>query len=166
MEKVKPSLLAELKNSYLFKDFSNEELEAVLHMARRESVTTGHSVLAGDRDGESFCFIHFGSLRTQLAGPQGEVTALNLIGTGAILGAASIVTTLPRLMDAEAVEQTELFIFDKKALESYFADHPETAVKFYRSMSAHLAHTLQMTMQELAEVRETSYLEKHGLSSL
>lgn len=166
MEKVTPSLLSELKASYLFREFTNEELEAVLHLARRESVTTGHSILAGDKDGDSFCFVHFGSLRTQLAGPQGQVTALNLVGTGAVVGAASLVTTLPRLMDAEAVEPTEIFIFEKKALEAYFADHPTAAVKFYRSMSAHLAQSLQMTMQELAEVRETSYLEKHGLSSL
>jgi CRP-like cAMP-binding protein len=161
-----PSILSELTKSYLFKDFTSSELTAVLHLGTREILNPGEEMMARGALADAFYVVHYGSVRTHIAGPQGQMDVTTLIGNGGVMGVVSAVAERPRLLGAEIVERTELFVFPWAALEKHFASHHEPAYKFYRGLSQHLAQALQSSVQELARLRETHYLERQGLSAL
>jgi CRP-like cAMP-binding protein len=161
-----PAIQAELSKSYLFKDFSPSEMSAVLHLGTREVLNPGDELMSRGEVSDAFYLVHYGSVRTHLAGPEGKIEVTTLVGNGGLIGVVGAVAGQGRVLGAEIVERTELFAFSWSVLEKYLAQHHDAAYKLHRALSQHLAQSLMTTVLELVRVRETCHLAKQSLSAL
>src|ERR1700677_3939483 len=106
-----PAILAELSKSYLFKDFSASEMNAVLHLGTREILNPGDELMNRGDASDAFFLVPYGSVRTHLAGPEGQIEVTTLVGNGGLIGVVGAVAGQERVLGAEIVERTELYVF-------------------------------------------------------
>jgi CRP-like cAMP-binding protein len=155
------TILVELKKTNLFSDFSEHQLNDILHLTKRETLNSGDMLISPGTVPTDFYMIHFGSVRIHLDGPQGKSESSSVIGTGGLLGMIGVATSEPWMISAEALEHTELVVFPLADLDRYFSAHAESALKFYRALSRHLGHSMRNSLLELVRLRESSAIEKH-----
>jgi Cyclic nucleotide-binding domain len=115
---------AQIVVSPLFRDFSVDELVAVIQGLKLLTYEPKQIILReGDR-GESLYMLTSGTVKAFRKNAQGKQVALAELSEGAFFGEGSILTGKPRTATVVAWEECELLELDRPTLDSITQTHP------------------------------------------
>jgi CRP-like cAMP-binding protein len=121
---IAPSGGTQIVVSPLFKDFSVDELVAVIQGLNLISFEKGQVILRqGDR-GNSLYILTAGMVRAFVKGTDGRQVKVGELEEGAFFGEMSILTGKPRAASIVALSRCELLELDRPTLDSIAASHP------------------------------------------
>ena len=143
-----------LKNVYLFKDMSRDEIDPLLKAVSTVGYAKGDMVFQQDTPADALYIIKFGSVRVLQKGGKGEQVEVSVLGTGSHFGELPLVDGGKRSASVEACEKTELIRIDYKGLQEALMKNAVAAMKFYRALAHFLAGRLRVTTTDLSFARE------------
>lgn len=110
--------------SPLFKDFSVDELVAVIHGLNLITYEAGDIILTEGDPGDSMYMLTAGNVKAVKRNAAGRQVAVNELSEGAFFGEISILTGQPRSATVVATSHCELLELDRPTLDSIVATHP------------------------------------------
>lgn len=110
--------------SPLFKDFSVDELVAVIQGLNLITFEAGDIILTEGDPGDSLYMLTSGTVKAVRRNAAGRQVAVNEISEGAFFGEISILTGQPRTATIVATSHCELLELDRATLDSIVATHP------------------------------------------
>ena len=110
--------------SPLFKDFSVDELVAVIHGLNLITFEAGDIILTEGDPGDSMYMLTAGTVKAVKRNAAGRQVAVNQLSEGAFFGEISILTGQPRSATVVATSHCELLEMDRPTLDSIVATHP------------------------------------------
>ena len=133
-----------LKQTPLFAEFSDREIQNVLTTARQQRFASGETIVKqGDTARVGFYLVLSGRVEVRK-----DDQALAQLGPGQYFGeVALLVEDAPRSADVVALEDTECLVLTRWDLRSLISSHPDMALK----MLSELARRLSDTHQALSE---------------
>lgn len=142
-----------LKNIYLFKDLTSQELEQIATISSTETFNAGDEIFAEGDKAASLFVIKYGSVKIRRSGKDSSTEVAHL-GTGGHFGEMAFVDDEPRSATVETLERSEIIRIDFEKLRDLFHEAPVMAVKFYRALSLFLCGRLRLTTMDLSFARE------------
>jgi hypothetical protein len=115
---------AQIVVSPLFRDFSVDELVAVIQGLKLLTYQTKQIILKEGDKGESLYMLTSGTVKAFRKNAQGKQVALAELSEGAFFGEGSILTGKPRTATVVAWEHCELLELDRPTLDSITKTHP------------------------------------------
>ena len=110
--------------SPLFKDFSVDELVAVIHGLNLITFEPGDIILTEGDPGDSMYMLTAGTVKAVKRNAAGRQVAVNELSEGAFFGEISILTGQPRSATVVATSHCELLELDRPTLDSIVTTHP------------------------------------------
>jgi cyclic nucleotide-binding protein/tetratricopeptide repeat protein len=110
--------------SPLFKDFSVDELVAVIHGLNLITFEAGDIILTEGDPGDSMYMLTAGTVKAVKRNAAGRQVAVSQLSEGAFFGEISILTGQPRSATVVATSHCELLEMDRPTLDSIVATHP------------------------------------------
>ena len=142
-----------LKNTFLFADFTQPELDKLASVAREHHAQSGQAIFIEGDQGNEFYILVLGtvSVSKNRDGTDEEVATL---GTGSYFGEMAVCDD-DHLRSATIVakEPTTLLVFSQDKLDDLFAHDHAIAHRFFRTLSRGLARRLRSTTQDAAYYR-------------
>ena len=115
---------AQIVVSPLFKDFSVDELVAVIQGLNLVSFEAGDIIITQGEPGNSLYMLTAGSVKAFVKYPQGRQVQVHEFKEGAFFGEISILTGKPRSATLIASTRCELLELDRPTLDSIVTSHP------------------------------------------
>jgi len=115
---------AQIVVSPLFRDFSVDELVAVIQGLKLLTYQTKQIILKEGDKGESLYMLTSGTVKAFRKNAQGKQVVLAELSEGAFFGEGSILTGKPRTATVVAWEPCELLELDRPTLDSITETHP------------------------------------------
>ena len=135
-----------LKNVYLFRDASPEDLAAVAAIAEPKAYMVEESLYHAGDPSESLFIIESGTIDIRL---KDKDVVLGSVGSGQVLGEMAFFERQERLASAVTREPTHLLRLPFAKLDEVFRDHPKLASAFYRQACVLLSRHLRMLAPDL-----------------
>jgi hypothetical protein len=111
--------------SPLFRDFSVDEMVAVIHGLKLLSFERGHVILREGQPGGSLYMLTAGRVRAfKKDAASGKQSPLGDLKEGAFFGEMSILTGQPRMASVVALSRCELLELDRSTLDGITRTHP------------------------------------------
>jgi len=110
--------------SPLFKDFSVDELVAVIQGLNLFTFEAGDIILTEGDPGDSLYMLTAGTVKAVKRNAAGRQVAVNEMSEGAFFGEISILTGQPRSATIVATSHCELLELDRPTLDSIVSTHP------------------------------------------
>ena len=143
-----------LKNIYLFKDLSNEQLRQVSAIAEVSSFAPGDEVFSQGDPAKALYIIKYGSVRIFQKGSSGDKIEVAVLGTGSHFGEMAFIDGEKRSATAEVIERSEVYRIEYETLRKLLVENPAIAVHFFRALSHFLCGRLRITTTDLSFSRE------------
>lgn len=141
-----------LKEIYLFKNFTANELNLLTGIASEKTYPAGQDIFMAGQEAKSLYVIRMGTVKI-FANTQGEHSITSL-GTGSHFGELPIVDQGKRSATAQAQENCTLLEIEYDKLNSLLSQNVEMAHKFYRELARYLAGRLRATTQDLSQIKD------------
>jgi CRP-like cAMP-binding protein len=139
---------SELKRVGLLADFGDEDREALAEVLEEREVAAGRSLFFEGEEASCLFFIAEGVLDLASA----RVPEIGMLGAGACIGAASLVTFGKREANAVARQPARVWQLDRFAFRRLAEDAPRTACRLLEAIAAQLAHALRPALEHVAAV--------------
>ncbi|MCH2533232.1 MAG: cyclic nucleotide-binding domain-containing protein [Bdellovibrionales bacterium] len=143
-----------LKNVYLFKTLSEDEINVINEVAEMKTYNAGDIIFSEGSSSEAMYVINFGSVRIQQKTKDGDDLEVAVLGTGSHFGEMGFLDNEKRSASAVAIEKSDIVSINyddlKKALES----DVNIAKDFYQSLSQFLIRRLRITTNDLSFARQ------------
>jgi CRP/FNR family transcriptional regulator, cyclic AMP receptor protein len=143
-----------LKNIYLFREMSTDELRKIVELASLDTFQRGDEVFTQGDSAKALYVIKFGSVRIYQKGSAGDKIEVAILGTGSHFGEMAFIDGEKRSATAEIMEKSEIFRIDYEKLSGFLKSAPGTAVTFYRALTHFLCGRLRVTTTDLSFSRE------------
>jgi CRP/FNR family transcriptional regulator, cyclic AMP receptor protein len=143
----------DLKKIRLFTDFTQEELEEVRKISRREKISQGEYAFEEGKPGETLILLDMGTLKLTKKTKEGEEQELVQLGTGASVGEMSFFDQALRSASGVAMENCQVTIIPIPALRSLLDKSPAMAAKFYKRIAMGIAHRLKYMNEDFAALK-------------
>jgi sulfate permease, SulP family len=144
---------ADLKKIRLFADFTQEELEGVRKISRKEKILQGEFAFREGDPGNTLIFLDLGTLKLIKRTKDGEDQELAQLGSGAALGEMSFFDQELRSASGVAMEDCQVTLIPISDLRSSLDKSPSTAAKFYRRMAMGIAQRLKYMNEDFAALK-------------
>jgi hypothetical protein len=129
-----------LVDTPLFKDFSQEELVAVIRGLRLHTHAPGEIVCSAGEPGDSLFILTTGSVRAYMRDKRGKHVQVREMFEGEFFGEMSILTGNPRSATITTSSDCELLELDRLTLNQISATHPnvrQVLQDFYKKRASH-----------------------------
>lgn len=143
-----------LKNCYLFRDLSAEELGHLEPALTSEVFNRGDEVFSQGDVAKALYLIKMGSVRILQKSSAGDLIEIAVLGTGSHFGEMAFLDGEKRSASVEVMEKSEILRVDYEKLRSVLVSHPVVAVKFFRALALFLCGRLRVTTTDLSFARE------------
>jgi CRP-like cAMP-binding protein len=143
-----------LKNVYLFKGLSSEQLEIINEISKLQVYNIGEEIFEQGDAATAFYVIKFGGVRIQQKTQVGDLIEVASLGTGSHFGEMAFLDGEKRSASAQAMEKSEIVILDYQSLQKLIEKNTEIAVHFYRGLANFLCGRLRLTTNDLSFARE------------
>jgi len=129
-----------LRESPLFSDLEDAELENLAALARRVSVPAGALLFAEGSPGDQFYVILEGEMEvTRLEG--GQSILLAVLGPGGVLSEMSLLENRPRTASVRAAQDCSLIAIEPEDFRAHLARFPKAALAMLRTVTSRLRST-------------------------
>jgi CRP-like cAMP-binding protein len=150
----------DLKKIRLFTDFTQEELEEVRKISRREKISQGEFAFEEGKPGETLILLDMGTLKLTKMTREGEDQELVQLGSGTSMGEMSFFDQELRSASGVAMENCQVTIIPIPALRSLLDKSPSMAAKFYKRIAMGIAQRLKYMNEDFAALKNFMASEK------
>lgn len=150
----------DLKKIRLFSDFTQEELEEVRKISRREKISQGEFAFEEGKPGETLILLDQGTLKLTKKTREGEEQELVQLGSGTSAGEMSFFDQELRSASGVAMENCQVTMIPFPALRSLLDKSPSMAAKFYKRMAMGIAQRLKYMNEDFASLKNFMASEK------
>jgi len=133
-----PSLVFHLKNTELFEDLSEDELEQLSKITPYRKFAAGEIIYHMEDPADALYFIRDGMVKVSMYFPNGKEMILGILGQYDIFGELLLLNSERRPNQAEAVTDTTLIVMPEQDFQKLLTEQPQIAMKFIRVMSTRL----------------------------
>ena len=133
-----PSLVWHLKNTQLFEDLSEEDLEQLSRLTPYKRYKEGDIIYFMEDPADALYFIRDGMVKISMYFPNGKEMILALLGKYDVFGELLLLPSERRPNQAEAVMDTTLIVLPEEDFHKLLTTHPQIAMKFIQVMSTKL----------------------------
>ncbi|MDZ7800092.1 MAG: Crp/Fnr family transcriptional regulator [Trueperaceae bacterium] len=133
-----PSLVWHLKNTQLFEDLSEDELEQLSKITPYRRYGAGEVVYHMEDPSDALYFVRDGMVKISMYFPNGKEMILGLLGQYDIFGELLLLPSERRPNQAEAVVDTTLIVMPESDFQRLLQQQPRIAMKFIQVMSTRL----------------------------
>jgi CRP-like cAMP-binding protein len=124
-----------LKEMPLFKEFSQEELEKISNMLTEEFYPKGKVIWEEGSPEQGLHVIDFGKVRVTRRTKEGNRQILAVLKENNFYGELSLLDGRSHSASVEAVEDTKVFVLQRRDMERLLAESPKTAYKIVKEMT-------------------------------
>jgi CRP-like cAMP-binding protein len=143
---------AELKRFGLLAELLDEDRDALVELLEKQTVRKGRSIYRQTAEADGLVLIASGTVR--LISKRSE--ELGLLSSGAVLGAASLLTLGQREATAKAETNCEVWLLARTAYRRLVDDYPRTACRLTEAIAAEIAGLLREGLDALLPAAEDS----------
>ena len=136
-----------LKKIPLFASLSETDLQNLTNLLRRKQLGRGELLFQQGDEGTALYIIVQGRIKISLSRRMDNVT-LAILGQGEFLGEMALLDDLPRSADAIALEDSQLYVLNRKDFLSFLSNNGHTVYAILNSLS----RRLRKTDDQLAEM--------------
>ncbi|MCS6838215.1 MAG: cyclic nucleotide-binding domain-containing protein [Bdellovibrionaceae bacterium] len=140
-----------LKNVYLFKEMSDDELRKIAQAGTEKSYMAGQELFFSGQKADTFYVVINGTIQIYKSDASGEEHLLTRLSSGEHFGEMSFLTGDPRSASAQAVENSLVFEITYNKLQELLNQNVQMSERFHRALSRFLARRLRATTQELIQ---------------
>ena len=133
-----PSLVWHLKNTQLFEDLSEDDLEKLSRITPYKRFKSGDIIYHMEDPADALYFIRDGMVKISMYFPNGKEMILALLGQYDVFGELLLLPSERRPNQAEAVMDTTLIVLPEDDFQRLLTQHPHIAMKFIQVMSTKL----------------------------
>ncbi len=146
-------MFADLKKIQLFADFTQEELEKVWNISRKEKISQGEFAFREGKAGDTLILLDLGTLKLTKKTRSGDEKELVQLGSGTYLGEMSFFDPGLRSASGVAMENCQVTIIPIPALRSLLDKNSSMAGKFYKRMAMGIAQRLKYLNEDFAALK-------------
>jgi CRP/FNR family cyclic AMP-dependent transcriptional regulator len=143
-----------IKNIYLFKECSQQELSQVQHIVQSEVFNPGDEIFSQNDRAIALYIVKMGTVKIEQKSSKGDVINLATFGSGSHFGEMSFLDHETRSATVSAVEKTEILKIDYQALKTVMESHAGLSGKIYKALACFLCGRLRVTTTDLSFARE------------
>lgn len=151
MEREIQKIIDALKGeSTVFQLFAEDDLGKISHFFKIERFSAGSTIFLEGDPGDSIGLISSGSVEVKKESDfSGKHIVLARLKKGSIIGEFAMFDEHPRSATVVAIEDSELLILSRQALESFLEHHPLTGIKLLKGISRILTIRLRQSAKRL-----------------
>jgi CRP/FNR family transcriptional regulator/CRP/FNR family cyclic AMP-dependent transcriptional regulator len=127
-----------LKKVPIFSDFSEEELNKLLEIAKKKDFKKDKVIFQKDETGNFFFLICSGKIKVILETEEGREGILSILYPTEFFGEMSLLDGEPRSATVVALEDTSVLIINREDFLNLLYNHPQIALKILRTLSLRL----------------------------
>lgn len=144
-------LCSTLENSYLFKDFSRQEIEQIAQYMHGYKAPKGSILLQeGERD-SYLIFISSGKAKILKDDGGGNMKEIAIVRKGATLGEMSVIDGFPHSATVTTIEDSEIALITKENLKNITEKYPALGVKLLWQIASQLSARVRQASGQLVE---------------
>ena len=144
-----------LKQVPLFTDLADEDIRALMTIARKRTFRSGEIIFHRDDPGQVLYVIKEGKVKIYLISPDGQEISLVVFGKGECFGEFAILDDLPRSANAIALEKVECYTLQRSDFHNAIMKNPKIAIQILEVLTKRLRTTNQM-------VEDLIFLDVYG----
>ncbi len=144
-----------LKNIYLFKDMTNDELKKVVKVCARREALAGQEIFITGQPATAFFVIQQGTVKIFRTTSKGDDLQLTTLATGGHFGEMPFLTGETRTATAQSTETTYLIEIPYDGLRALLQEDVHISDKFHRALARFLSLRLQNTTGDLSQAKES-----------
>ena len=129
---------AVLEHNFLFQGLPHETIEAIAHLARRETFKKGTLIFSQGDAADALFGVASGQVRIFAADANGHEMFLNVLGPGETFGEIALLDGLSRTASATATEQTTLVVIPRKDFLRHLENDPGLAIHLMKLLCSRL----------------------------
>ncbi|NPA40563.1 MAG: cyclic nucleotide-binding domain-containing protein [Thermodesulfobacteria bacterium] len=148
----KPEELEFLKNNLIFKGLSQKELNKAIEFLHKRSYRKGENIVSFGEPGFALYIIVSGKVDVLVPGNSSEKDSFVKVDTlerGEFFGEMALVTESFRTATIKCVEDTEVYVLTRSALENLIECQPEIASKVLYNIAGVIAERLKKLNEQL-----------------
>ena len=150
-KKFQDALCIMLESSYLFKDFSRQEIEQLVHYMHGYKAPKGAILFQeGERDSH-LIIITSGKAQILKDNGTGEMKKIALVRKGATLGEMSVIDDFPHSATVITIEDSEVALITKANLKSITDKFPALGVKLLWQIAWQLSARVRQASGQLVD---------------
>jgi CRP/FNR family transcriptional regulator, cyclic AMP receptor protein len=127
-----------LRATYLLRAAPPEDLEAIAAASRLRTFRRGQVVFTAGDPGNTLIVVVSGRVKMVVRSADGGELTLTIIGSGGVFGELSVADGGPRSADAETLEESQLLLVPREAIQDVSARVPAVAQAMTSSIAAML----------------------------
>ena len=144
-----------LKQVPLFADLADEDIRALMAIARKRTFRSGEIIFHRDDPGQVLYVIKEGKVKIYLISPDGQEISLVVFGKGECFGEFAILDDLPRSANAVALEKVECYTLQRSDFHNAIMKNPKIAIQILEVLTKRLRTTNNM-------VEDLIFLDVYG----
>ena len=137
-----------LRKTALLRSASAEDLAAVGAVSRLRNFRRGQIVFSRDDPGDTAAVVVSGRVKVVVRSADGGELTLTVIQEGGLFGELSIADNGPRSTDAETLEECQLLLIPREAIQDICARVPSVA----QALASSIAATLRRLTEEAGDL--------------
>lgn len=134
-----------LRRTDLFGSVPDRDLAGLAAVSRSRGFRRGQVVCTTGDPGDTLIVVITGRVKVTIRSADGSELTLTIIGPSAVLGDVSVADGGPRSADAETLEDSQLLLIPREAVQDICARVPPAAQALARSMAATLRRLTDAT---------------------
>lgn len=134
---------------YIFADFSQEELETAIGLAKVKNFKKGEIIWKEGEKGSSILCILSGKVEVRAKSVSGEEVKLAELKERDFLGEVGYITKKPRTATILAIEDTEVLEFEEEAMDEIILRHPEVKIIMEKYKNERANKTIEAFLEEM-----------------
>ena len=135
---MKKDLAQKLKTTFVFSEFSDQEVEEVTGLVAERSFKKGTTIFHEGQPGIAFYVIKAGRVKVFKLAEDGRELILGIFGDGALFGDVPVFDGGPYPAGAAALVDTQVYAISREDFERLVTGHPEMALKIVRVLGRRL----------------------------
>lgn len=144
-----------LKNIYLFKEMTTDELNKIAKVCKTKEVIAGQDVFHTGQKAESFFVIQQGTVKVISTTKSGDDVQISALATGSHFGEMPFLNDDVRTATVQATENCYLVEIPYQDLRNVLNEEIKVSEKFHRALARFLALRLKNTTGDLSTAKET-----------
>lgn len=129
------------KQVSFFADLADEDLRALMGLARKRTFRSGEIIFHRDDVGQVLYVIKEGKVKICLISPEGQEISLVVLGKGDCFGEFALIDGLPRSADAVALEKVECYTLQRGDFHNAIMKNPQIAIQVMEMLAKRLRKT-------------------------
>ena len=132
----------------LFESLPQDEMKQLIEKTKLQSCSAGQTIIEEGDSGDSIFLIRSGSTRV-FSHILGKEIELAILSAGDVFGEVAFLTGRPRTASVVALDNTEIFEFNKLLLEEIFEKYPDVLKKLHDFYECRVQDTVEKVKTNL-----------------